>query len=159
MLQLFQALFFALWHIRSVLWQVPVGTHTNFSILKFQDVTGRNFLDRLECADRIENVAEIQVLQQGCLVDLSQFRRDRQNRFNFRTKVQAAIRQRIVQRFFAEPVAGQEQGLLSRVVKSERKHASQFLDALRSVLLVKVDDDLSIAVRIKFVPTPFEVRA
>ncbi len=53
---------------------------------------------------------------------------------------------REVERFDAETVAGQEQPSLGRVPDREREHAVQSLDALLAPGMVRLDDDLAVAV-------------
>src|SRR5216684_3123763 len=64
-----------------------------------------------------------------------------------------------MQRLFAQAVARQKQRLPSLVVQGDGKHSSQPFHAIRPHLLIQVDDDLSVAVRIEAVTAGFQFSA
>src|SRR4029077_1084782 len=64
-----------------------------------------------------------------------------------------------MQRFLAHAVARQKQSLPSLVVKGNGKHSTKLFYAVGAHLLIQVDDDLSVGVRIEVVSTAFQLSA
>ena len=52
----------------------------------------------------------------------------------------------VIQRFDAQPIAGQEQAALAQVPDGEGEHADQMFDALSAPFGVGLEDDFSVAV-------------
>src|ERR1700681_1131914 len=131
--------------MRTVLRKIPVLTNANFSLLKFQQMSRRQFLNRLECRRGIGNISEIHILQQRRLINLGQFRSHRQNRFHLRSEQQSSVVHRIVQRLLSYPIARQQKASGSLVVNRECEHAAQLLNTLRPILFVKMNNRFRIA--------------
>ena len=92
---------------------------------------GKELLDRL----RIEPAIELRAAQQ---------------RFQFRSEEQPAVREKtVIERLFAEPVARQEQRLTPLVRQGEGEHPIEAIEARLAPLLPSVNDDLRVAASAK----------
>src|ERR1700694_2010645 len=71
----------------------------------------------------------------------------------------AALRQRVIERFHAEPVASKQQSLALRIPEREREHPTQVQNAIVAMLLVEVNDHLGVAASRKAMTARLELAA
>src|SRR6266700_533853 len=107
------------------------------------------FVNLVESGQRVRDVPEVEKIEQSVSVEISQIRIDGQHRFDFRPKQQTAFADRIVQGLLTETVSCDQETLLTLVPERESKHSAQTVYTIRSILFVKVNDDLGISIGIK----------
>src|SRR5882757_1448391 len=156
-LQLFQTFFLALGEMSAVLRKVPILTDVDFTVREFQQIARRQLVNSGEDSNRIGHVAEIQIFEQALRIDFGQFWSHGQDRLNLRREVKLVPNLRIMKRLLAQTVPGQNKFALHLVINGQRKHAAQFLDAIRAQILVEMNDDFCIASGIEAMSAPFQL--
>src|SRR4030088_169243 len=117
--------------VRIVFGKVPVLTDANLAVLKLEQVSGSKLMNSGECGNGIGHVSVIKIFEQALGVDFGEFRGNGKDRFNFRSEVEIAVVERIVQWLFAQSIARERQFSFGLIVDGEGEHATQFLDAVR----------------------------
>src|SRR5215472_303548 len=90
------------------------------------------------------------------MVDFARNFRVSENRLELRCKDEISILNGIKQRLFADSVSRQQQSLRSIVPEGEGKHSAQSLRGIASILLVRVNNDFSIAACIEGMTEGFQ---
>ena len=83
----------------------------------------------------------------------------REDSFRLGRVDQLIVKNAIIKRLFAKPVAGKNEFFLSRVPESDGVHAVEVIDEIIAVLLVKVRNDLYVGLRYKLVALLFQFGA
>src|SRR6185436_16623333 len=110
-------------------------------------MTGRQLFDVLENADGIGHVPEGKINIKCARVDLALHFRMLEQRFQLRTKNEAAgARDRVIQRLLADAIAGNEELLIVVVPDRKRKHSAQLIEARRAELFVRMNDRFRVGV-------------
>ena len=123
---------------------IPVAL--NFYLPLFsQQIMGRAQLaNGFVYRKRTGNVHHGHVQIQRFIIQLGGYTRMFAQRFDLGSKYHTTRQHRINQRFFAQPVACQQQTLPGRIPDRQRKHTIEMLQAIHAVLFVEVDNHLSI---------------
>ncbi len=97
-----------------------------------------------------------------CQTDWIQFRLQplpREQRLRLRCEGQPFARPGVVQRTDADTITGQHQSPFTRIPQCNRKLTVQLLYKVQAMLLIRVDDDFGVRVRIEAMPGQFQLAA
>src|ERR1051325_5102995 len=110
-------------------------------------MAGRQLFNVLEDADWIGHIAERKISVEGPRIDRALHFRMIEQRFQLRTKNErTAAGDGVIQRFLADPIAGNEQLLITLVPTGEGKHAAQVMKTSRAIFFVSMNDCFRVGV-------------
>src|SRR5213593_3669621 len=90
-----------------------------------------------------------EVAHEGTVVDLGPHRGMTEERLDLGAKDERLGRQRVVQRFLAQPVPGHDQSLPSAVPQGQRRHRIDLRDEFVSPVFIEVYQHLSVRASLK----------
>ncbi len=128
-------------------------TYRKFAVFELKQVSGRKFLDIPKRSRRVGNISELRVLSESLAIDLRKFWRNGEDGFDFGTKQQPLAVECIMERLLSQAVARDQHLAATFVVKREREHSPQLVDAIPPHLLVQMNNHFRIAVGRKMVAT------
>ena len=117
-----------------------------------EHVSGGELCDAGEGGQRIGHVPQAEERRNPTLVQSAREARQREQRAELRAEGNPVRRQPVAQGLDAEAIPRQDQLFGAGVPQGDREHPAQSGDAVRSHLLVEVDDRLGIALRVEAVP-------
>jgi hypothetical protein len=130
-------------------------------VLDHDPLARAELADLLERRHRIRDVAEREVRRDRLGVELRVHEAARQHALQLRAEDDHVVRERVVERLDAQPVAHEHTAAALAVPDREREHAAQAVRQRRAVLLVEVREDLGVAAaaeHVAAIPQPLAQR-
>jgi len=143
----------------SVSGQVPVLANLDLPLRKLEQVPGGKLVDAGKGGFGIGDIAKVKVLKQSLAIQIPEFGRGCQNGLDFRAEEQAPLDQSVVKGFLSETIAGDQQRPATFIIKGKCKHPTQLLNAIRTEVFVKMDDDFGVRIRVEAMAAGFQFRA
>src|SRR5579864_7844779 len=97
----------------AVLGDIPELADAGFAVAILKQMAGRKLANAPERGLRIGDIAEIKILEQALGIDVGQLWRNRENSLDLGAEQQTSLMHGIMQRLLSQPVARQQQRLLS----------------------------------------------
>src|SRR5882672_5316557 len=140
--------------------EVPIlGNLWLATLVQGQDMAGQQFANPGIHAVRAADVAERKIFRQRLAVELRLHSGMGEDGFYFRSEQQCLAVVVIVERLDSQPVSRNEEAPSGPVPNRERKHATEVLNAVLSILLIQMDNGFSIAPGAIAVPARLQVFA
>src|SRR5712692_5700271 len=126
--------------------EIPVGLDLPLAaFIQLQRVTGRQLLNAGKHGLRARNVAKGQILRQGALIEFRLHSGIRQNRLDLGAEKEGLAIVPIIERLDTQPVPPNKEAPSASIPNREGEHSAQVVHAVAAILLVKMDDGLSVA--------------
>ena len=106
--------------------QLPEGMKALLAGRPFQNMAGRQFFNALDKRARAGHVVQRKVLIESCEIKRARNCRMRQQHLELRAEIDLAGLMRIIQRFDAHSVSGQDKPLARFLPERQSKHAFEF---------------------------------
>src|SRR3981081_1469211 len=123
--------------------EIPVSLHLDAASLPREPVGRREALDSLERGQRRRDVMKAEKELKSLVVRLAWNVRVLKDCLDLGPEHQTARDLAVVERFLAQPVASQKQGLLRHVPDRHRKHSAQLVQARWALVLPPMDHHLA----------------
>ena len=133
--------------------KVPKLADVDLTVLPDHRMAGHQPLDAREKRFVERRAVRSELVRQRVKIYLRLYRPRRQQSLDLGCKVQTAVLfVHVIERFYAEPVACDEQFLRVRVPDRKGEHTAQIFDTVSAVFRVKMEDRLGIAAVVKVMP-------
>src|SRR5262249_53539273 len=139
--------------------EAPEALPRELAVVDEQGLPGLELADSLEQRARSAHIAEGEELSQGLRIELCADVRQFQQRLGLRGEGELSLGERVIKGLDAEGIARNDQPLGAAVPQRQGEHALELLQERIALLLVEMDDDLSIAAGGELVPGLLETGA
>src|SRR6266851_10122798 len=139
--------------------QAPIRFDLEVSVLPFQQVSRREFLDAAHQRVRAGNIVQREVILQAGEIQLARKFRMSENGFQFRAEIQLSATQVKIQRLDSETIARENQSPGILRPNRERKNAAKAREAILVPAQKSAQNYFGVAVGFEFFAARFQFRA